>query len=276
MKLDRRAFVIGTGILLSASAPGVAAAGEEPFADAVDAGLSHFRSRAAEQLPLVKALTVALESGNTDAAQAAYIAARPPYEEIEVLALCFAETDTAIDARPYAFDGGESNPDFRGFHRIEALLFADRDLAAALPYAVELEGHVAQLEKDLRNRAAFSAARTFEGMIGLATEIPAKKISSEEETWSDRSLLIFRHNLIGIDSQYRPFAAALAQRDEAVASAVSSTFTAAMAAVDTVFGADPGGAPYSGIKIAERRAIAGATSAFRDALRKSAERLELA
>ena len=34
----------------------------------------------------------------------------------------------------------------------------------------------------------------------------SKKISSEEETYSDLSVLIFYHNFKGIESQYKPFA----------------------------------------------------------------------
>ena len=34
----------------------------------------------------------------------------------------------------------------------------------------------------------------------------SKKISSEEETYSDLSVLIFYHNFKGIQSQYEPFA----------------------------------------------------------------------
>ncbi len=43
-------------------------------------------------------------------------------------------------------------------------------------------------------------------MIALATEIPANNISSEEDTWSDQSLLIFKENWNGIYSQFKPFA----------------------------------------------------------------------
>lgn len=47
----------------------------------------------------------------------------------------------------------------------------------------------------------FSASKNFGGIIGLATEVVAKKVSSEEEKYSDHSWLIFYNNYKGIYSQ---------------------------------------------------------------------------
>ena len=70
---------------------------------------------------------------NLDVAKAAYIAARPHYEEIEVLYAGFPEIDSDLDARPYGFSSGDascgaSDPYargelFQGYHKIEALIF---------------------------------------------------------------------------------------------------------------------------------------------------------
>lgn len=43
-------------------------------------------------------------------------------------------------------------------------------------------------------REEFEKADTWAGMIALATEVGAKKFSSEEETFSDLSILIFENN----------------------------------------------------------------------------------
>ena len=47
----------------------------------------------------------------------------------------------------------------------------------------------------------FNPKNNFGGIIGLATEIVAKKISSEEEKYSDYSWMIFYNNYKGIYSQ---------------------------------------------------------------------------
>lgn len=237
------------------------------FAQAVDRGIAYFQKRCDDQLPLVIELEQAIRSGDLSAAKRAYVESRPPYEEIETLAASFEETDQDIDARPYAFDEGESSPEFRGFHRIEVLLYADGDTGAALPYATGLVESVRQLGWQLAERDRFSAAGQFEGMLMLSTEVAAKKVSSEEETWSDQSLLIFRSNWAGIYSQYRPFAGLVRSASSARAEAVETAYVAARELVAPHF--NPGSAaatPYSQIGVAERRRMGEASMRLRDAI----------
>lgn len=106
---------------------------------------------------LCQNLSTALKGTDVAAGQKAYIDARPPYEQIEVLAACFEKADRDIDARPYAFERGEDDSEFRGFHRIEVLLFRDQNLVAAVPYAQGLIRSVRQLIRDLEQRPNFSA-----------------------------------------------------------------------------------------------------------------------
>lgn len=247
------------------------------YAAEVDVGLAYFRARAEEQVPLVEAMVEAIAGGDIEAAKAAYVAARPPYEEIEVLAAGFPETDADIDARPYAFDGGETDPAYRGFHRIESLLFRDGDLAAAQPFAETLLGSARTLIDDLATRENFSAAGHFDGMVALANEVASKKISSEEETWSDQSLLIFRHNWLGIASQFDPFAPAVQAGDPAAADEVTTAVEAALSLVEPSFAAGSvAAAPYSGVGPAERGRIVAASYRLRDALVAAREVLGIA
>lgn len=263
-----------SGLLkLPYAAPAVVLAQSDArYADAVDAGLSYFKGRAAEQLPLVENLVQAIRSGDLEGARTAYLASRPPYEEIEVLAASFEGTDSDIDARPYSFDEGETSEDFRGFHRIEALLYRDEELEAALPYAQRLLESVHTLQRDLDTRANFSAAGHFGGMVALATEIASKKISSEEETYSDGSLIIFRHNFRGIYSQFRPFEGEL---DNATAGAVKDAYEAAEGVLEPHFTGEVA-TPYSQIGMAARRDIVRSSYRLRGALLGAAERLGLA
>lgn len=280
-----RGMVAGSSALASlrmAALPAVLAqeagsATAESFTAEVGTGLDVFRRLAEEQIGLFEALLAAVETGDAAAAKAAYVAARPPYEEIEVLAASFPETDAAIDARPYAIDGGETSPDYVSIHRVEALLYRDDDLTAALPFARGLVASGRRLRADLDQRDAFSATQSFAGMIGLADEIASKKISSEEETWSDQSLLIFAHNWRGIQSQYDPFAPAVAAADATVAEEVAAAIEAAQA---TLAGYSPAadGAypPYSAVPMRERGAIVEASYRLRDALAAAQVALGLA
>ena len=234
---------------------------------AVAEGIAYFQRRCREQLPLVQDLAAAVASGDLDRAKRAYVESRPPYEEIEVLAASFEDSDSDIDARPYAFEGGESDPEFRGFHKVEALIFAYEDLAAAKPFADGLVRSVQKLSRELGELDRFSVEGQFGGMYALTNEVSAKKVSSEEETWSDQSLLIFRHNWIGVYSQFKPFASVLAGGRQSRVDAVDEAYRAAMATLDGHFReGSAAGTPYSQIRIAERRTMADASNRFRDAI----------
>jgi len=239
----------------------------DKYAEQVDAGLTYFKEQAQVQLPLVEALAVAIRSGDLAAAQQAYIESRPPYEQIEVLALNFEDTDTDIDARPYAFDNGEADDAFKGFHRIEAYIFRDEDLASAQPYADELVTSIQTLVTNLETRENFDSPSHFEGMIGLATEVPAKKISSEEETYSDQSLLIFQENWKGIYSQFEPFSAALESIDPTAAADLKTAYEQALSTVAPYFTEGQVAAqPYSSLGATEKSSIVKAAYNFRDRL----------
>jgi len=228
--------------------------------------VNHFIERCEEQRPLVRTLQRAIHANDLRAAQRAYINSRPPYEEIETISPDFSDSDRDIDARPYAFDGGESDDNFRGFHKIEAFLFGYQDTEAAKPFADRLVKSMDRLAKELRERDRFSAKGQFDGMIALATEVAAKKVSSEEETWSDQSLLIFRHNWIGIMSQFVPFAGVLGETDPK-SKGVHEAYESAMALLKPHFReGEAGGTPYSRIRIVERRRIADASNRLRDRL----------
>lgn len=246
------------------------------LADAVTRGIDYFAGRCDDQIPLVRDLIDAIEARDIEAAKRAYVESRPPYEEIETLAASFEESDRDIDARPYSFEEGETSPDFRGFHKVEAFVFAYGDLDAALPFATTLLASVRRLRSELDQRARFSAQGQFEGMVTLANEVAAKKVSSEEETWSDQSLLIFKHNWIGIYSQYRPFAGAVERANAGVARRVAEAYERAMALLRPHETQTAALTPYSRIGIRERRSMADGSNRFRDAIASAGAAIGLA
>jgi iron uptake system component EfeO len=216
----------------------------------------------------------ALKSGDLGRAKIAYVNSRPPYEEIEVYAASFEKEDTDIDARPYAIDGGETSPEYKGFHRIEALIYRDGDLKAAVPYGEELVASIKSLIGKLNDPKNFNAALNFKGMLSLANEVPSKKISSEEETWSDQSLLIFKHNWIGIHSQFKPYKSLL-QKD--IADEVELAYQGCLKTVAPFFRSGSVAAtPYSQVSMADRGAIVRASYRYRDALLKAKDALKIA
>lgn len=240
---------------------------------AVDEGLNHFRSECNKQQALLPELLTALQLRDLSRSITAYTAARPPYEQIETLANAFSDIDADIDARPYAFSEGEDNPSFRGFHLIERALFRDQRLDETLYLTgVTLNRSVNSLCWVLRNdRSRFSPHVTFEGAVALAYEVPAKKISSEEETWSDLSLMIFRNNFRGVWSQVNPFL-----ETELVTSATATRLRSTYSNVERVsnlvdplhdFNTDAGDArPYSNVSVSERARIIRSSYLFAEAV----------
>lgn len=175
----------------------------------VKMGLRTYVKQCAMQKTGLANLIAALKLGDVKRSKKMYAAARPPYEQIETLAGDFATLDGFIDQRPYALDRGEVDRGWRGFHQVERALFRDADVRVALSASRRLQGDVvtlcAELERGVAGGGSFSAARSFDGMVTLAYEVAAKKISSEEETWSDLSIMIFRENVKGIWAVFRPF-----------------------------------------------------------------------
>lgn len=253
----------------TATATNVAATSSD-YSEQVQAGIQYFQKQAQEQLPLAEKLLEALKSGNVEAAKTAYVNSRPPYEQIEVLAANFEQEDTDIDARPYAFDAGAQDEAFKGFHRIEGLVYRESDLKAAIPYGEGLIASINSLIDKLNDPSNFNPKDHFGGMIAVATEVPAKKISSEEETWSDQSLLIFKNNWIGINSQYEPFAALVKDKDASIAQEVESAYQACLKSVEPFFTSGQVAAkPYSSINAQQRDAIVDAAYNYVDALTKA-------
>ncbi|WP_084111743.1 EfeM/EfeO family lipoprotein [Gloeomargarita lithophora] len=239
----------------------------DPYTQQVNVGVAYFQKRANEQFKLVENLRTALESGDINRARQAYVDARPPYEEIEVYAASFPEEDEGIDARPYAIDGGETSENYHSIHRIESLIYRDNDLTAAVPYGGKLVETVKSLIVKLNDPKNFNSSLNYAGMLALAEEVPAKKISSEEETWSDQSILIFKHNWIGIQSQFEPYKSKL---DPALVTEVDQAYKNAMATIMEF--TIPGKAmtkPYSSVSAQQRGKIVAAAYAYRDALAKA-------
>jgi len=174
------------------------------------AGVAGFADQCVLQQAAIKVLAAAIEGGDVPAVKAAYTASRPMYEQIETLAGAFEAEDRAIDARPYAFAQGELSPDWAGMHLIERAVYRDGDMAAAAAGTAVVAGVVdtlcAKLSSAPTTPAFVNAALVWDGILALSEEVPAKKISSEEEMWSDLSLLIFRENAKGIATLYTPFA----------------------------------------------------------------------
>lgn len=235
-----------------------------PFSGEVGMGVAYLQTKADELVTNVGELLEAIEAQNLALSQRAYFDARAPYEEIEVAAKVFPELHKRIDARAHHFRTGELDPDFRGFHRIETFLFSRQRTQPALKYAKYLLEDVEELQAALMDRDSFDAATTFDGMIDRCAELATSTITSEEEIWSDQTLLVIKHGWIGIHSQYRPFGSKVRAENAQLAERVDRAYRKAMELIATAFpmGQTAGG-PYSLVDRDQRRAIADASMRLR-------------
>ena len=104
-------------------------------------------------------------------------------------------------------------------------------------------------------------------MYALTNEVAAKKVSSEEEAWSDQTLLIFKHNWIGAYSQYQPFDALVVRENPVAARKVHEAQAQAMETLKPYFRSGVVAAtPYTKVPFADRRRMADASNRFRDAI----------
>lgn len=247
-----------------------------PFAYAMTLGVSDLAERSQDLVQSVEALLTALENHDVEAAQAAYVVARAPYEEIEVLRAAFPALHLAIDGRPADFAAGEQDPGFRGFHAIEIALFARESHKAALPHALRLYDDVQALRGRLRGDLQLDPATVFATMIERTGEVASRSITSEEETWSDATLTVVRHNWMGVHSVYRHYAGALRDRDAVLAEQIDRAYRRALEVVARDFPVGQvASTPYVIIDRVKRRKIADASLSFRDRLVDAARALEL-
>lgn len=245
--------------------------GKISLEEAVRSGISYFKDQCRWQQTLMPELLTAVRVQDLSRARKAYIAARPPYEQIETLANAFPQLDADIDARPYAIPFGEDNPAFRGFHVLERAIYRDQALQTMYPVALKLNQSVNTLCVALDDATRYNPRVSFTGSVALAFEVPGKKVASEEETWSNLSLMIFRNNYRGIWSQVSPFLST-----NLVRASTAARLRATYARVRRVYASiDPAhpfftpsgdSRPYSTVTRVERRRIVNAAYEFATAL----------
>jgi len=253
-----------------------AAARIAPFATAVGLGMADVNSRAHDLVDAVQALATAVQNRDIDGAKRAYVVARAPYEEIEVLRADFRDLHLRIDGRPADFALGEVDPEFRGFHAVELALFGREDLNAATPLVRSLVADTLKLADILNAPTEHDAATIFRTMIERTGEVASKSITSEEETWSDATLTVIRHNWMGVHTMYRHFAGALRAKDGIVAEQLDRSYRRALEVIARDFPVgEVQGTPFGIVDRAKRRRIADASLTFQARLIEAARTLGL-
>lgn len=205
-------------------------------------------------LEAASALRLAIETGQLDAARAAYLKARIDYQRIAATAQRYGDLDNAINARADYFAQREKDPAFGGFHRIEYGLYAENSTAGLLPIATKLNADLAALRTAMLARPlppqqlALNAER-------LMRALAQTRSQGEEERYSHADLAGFAANLDSVDKTVALLQPLLAKADPKLLAQLQTETAALNATLTGLHGAE-GYRPYDQVDAPTRQRIA--------------------
>jgi iron uptake system component EfeO len=220
----------------------------------------------------VRRLSAALDAGNLARAKSLYGPVHAHYEQIEPVAESFGSLDPEIDAR--ANDVPASK--WRGFHRIEQLLFQKNTTAGSAALGKQLVTDVETLagkEKTMK----LTPAELANGSEDLLNEIASSKITGEEERYSHTDLADFQANLDGAEKAFALLTPALLKSgNDGLVTTIRSRFAAVQTGLNKYRRATPlGFALYGALTPNDRRTFSGQVDALAEPMSTIASKLRV-
>ena len=211
-----------------------------------------------------QAFVAAIKANDLAKAQALYAPAHIHYERMEPVAGLFSDLDKAIDAREDDFEKEEEDPAFVGFHRLERILFVDKNTAAAQQIADKLVGDVQELHNRVQN-LTIPAGKMVGGAAGLVEEVAATKIAGEEDRYSHTDLWDFQGNIDGAQKIYTLLRPLAAKRNAAFVKRVDENFKQ-VDAILAKYKSGNGFQSYEKVQEGDRNAMKGPITALAEDL----------
>ncbi|GAA4656444.1 iron uptake system protein EfeO [Arthrobacter cryoconiti] len=178
----------------------------------------------------VAALKVAVDSGDVEASQKAYAAARPFFERIEPVAESFPDLDPALDLRVADVEPGTP---WTGFHPLEKDLFTAKTITAdTKALAAGIVTNIAKL-KTLTDGLNYQPEELANGASGLLEEVQSAKITGEEEAYSKLDLVDFVANIEGSQQAFEYLKPALTKIDPDLTTQISAQFDTVNTAMES-------------------------------------------
>jgi iron uptake system component EfeO len=189
----------------------------------------------------VKALDAAVQSGNVDAAKAAYAKARLFWERSEstvegFVLPGFAAGDNA-GSLDYLIDMRASTPvdakvGWKGFHAIERDLWQGNAITPATKaLSTELVSNVGKL-KNIVASLQYKPEDLANGASDLIEEVQNTKITGEEEAFSHIDLVDFSGNVEGAQQAYASLRPGLQKIDDNLVKQIDQQFQAVLSVLD--------------------------------------------
>lgn len=215
----------------------------------------------------------AVDAGKMSQAEVRYGAARVYYERVEPVAEIWGSLDLNIDGRLGDFD---KPADFRGFHRLEQMIFQQKTLSGATTYADGLLDNVKQLDK-LVAEATYQPAEIADGATSLVNEIQSAKVTGEEDRYSHVDLVDFQANLDGAIEAFNVLKPALTKIDPDLVSTVVDRYKAIVTSLRPYQHQpgylDTGYVNYATVNATERKELSQVVNAFGEELSKVAAKV---
>lgn len=155
-----------------------------------------------------------LKSGNLEEAKKMYPLIRMAYERSEPIAESFGESDVNIDFRLVDFkEEYNTEEGWRGFHRIEQILWEKNTTKGTEKYAIQLIDDIKELAAKIKT-VEVTPDVMITGAVDLLNEVSTSKITGEEEIYSHTDLYDFRANIEGAEKIFEIFKPKLSKVDE--------------------------------------------------------------
>lgn len=155
-----------------------------------------------------------LKSGNLEEAKKMYPLIRMAYERSEPIAESFGESDVNIDFRLVDFkEEYNTEEGWRGFHRIEQILWEKNTTKGTEKYAMQLIDDIKELAAKIKT-VEVTPDIMITGAVDLLNEVSTSKITGEEEVYSHTDLYDFRANIEGAEKIFEIFKPKLSKVDE--------------------------------------------------------------
>jgi iron uptake system component EfeO len=166
---------------------------------------SYVIGEAANLLAGTGEFVTALRAHNLRRAEMLFGPTRIHYESIEPVAEAFGALDPEIDARV----NDVANPSqWKGFHRIEQILWVKHTTAGTGVYATKLLADVTTLYHRVQT-LTYQPAQLANGAVSLLNEVASSKITGEEDRYSHTDLSDFQGNLVGARTAFELLVPAL-------------------------------------------------------------------
>ena len=201
-----------------------------------------------------------LKEGKLDEAKKVYPLIRMAYERSEPIAESFGESDIKIDYRLVDFNEEFKNEEgWKGFHRIEKILWEQNTTKGTEKYADELVNDIKELKAKIAT-IEVTPDLMVTGAIDLLNEVSTQKITGEEEVFSHTDLYDFRANIEGAQKIFELFRPKLEKKDAKLVTTLDTEFKAVNALLDKYMTDDKHYKLYTELKPEDTKALAEAVT----------------